>query len=432
MFLKLKIFKYLLIYRFRKEFNSREALETWQNKKINKHLKRVIKKSSFYAERLQKHKSWNSFPVINKKVFMENFDTINTYGIQKEAAFDVAIKGEETRDFAPMIKKITIGLSSGTSGNRGIFMVSVKERAQWVAYVLLNLLGFNLKKRKIAFFLRANSNLYTSAQSRLIDFNFFDLKVPLKDNILSLNEYQPDILIAQPSMLREVARAQQENTIDIKPSKIISVAEVLEPIDHSLLKRTFNQVIHQAYQCTEGFLARTCSYGTLHFNEDMVKIEQHYLDSNKDRYHPIITDFTRSSQPIFRYELNDIIINKEEPCPCGSIFQAIDHIEGRSDDIFIFETIEGASVSIFPDFIRRTVIITCKNVNQYVVEQSGDKEITIYLDSPDFESAKALLEEAFNNLLSHYEVDNCKLIFKPQVPVGNTSKLRRVKRNIKT
>ena len=431
MFLKLKIFKYLLIYRFRKEFKTREALETWQNKKIKKHLKRVVKKSSFYSERLQKYNSWTAFPIINKKIFMDNFDAINTHGIEKEAAFEVAIKGEQTRNFSPMIKNITIGLSSGTSGNRGIFMVSIKERAQWVAYVVLNLLGFKFKKRKIAFFLRANSNLYTSAKSRLIDFNFFDLKKPLKENILSLNKYNPDILIAQPSMLREIAKAQQEKTINIKPSKIISVAEVLEPIDHSLLKRTFNQVIHQAYQCTEGFLAKTCRYGTLHFNEDLVKIEQHFLDSNKDRYHPIITDFTRSSQPIFRYELNDIIIDKQAPCPCGSIFKAIDHIEGRSDDTFVLESRDGKSVNIFPDFIRRTIIITCKNIKEYIVEQSGDKEITIYLDSQNFESAKTLLEEAFINLLKHYNVDDCSLIFKPEVPICNTSKLRRVKRNIK-
>ena len=37
------------------------------------------------------------------------------------------IKSEENRDFSPTIKGITVGLSSGTSGNRGVFLASEKE-----------------------------------------------------------------------------------------------------------------------------------------------------------------------------------------------------------------------------------------------------------------------------------------------------------------
>jgi len=431
MSLKLRIFKALLSNKFRKVPTQHESLEKWQNKKIKRHLKRIVKKSPFYASRLKKYGSWENFPAINKEVFMQNFDTINTLGIKKDAAFDVALKAEQSRDFSPMIGKITVGLSSGTSGNRGIFMASVKERAQWVAYVLYNFLGLSLKKRNVAFFLRANSNLYSAAKSRLIDFNFFDLKSPLDENIQKLQDYQPDVLIAQPSMLIEIAKAQQNGTINIAPQKIISVAEVLEAFDHSLLKRTFNQIIHQAYQCTEGFLAKTCTHGTLHFNEDIVKIEKHYIDEAEQRYHPIITDFTRRSQPIFRYELNDIIIDKKEPCPCGSIFQAIDHIEGRSDDVFIFDNSEGKSISIFPDFIRRSIIIASTDIKEYIVEQSGEKEIAIYLETANFEVAKEAITKSLTELLEHSKIEGCNLIFHSNIPSLETAKLRRIRRTFK-
>ena len=47
---------------------------------------------------------------------------------------------EKTRDFTPKINNITIGLSSGTSGNRGIFLVSEQEKTLWALYTLNKIL----------------------------------------------------------------------------------------------------------------------------------------------------------------------------------------------------------------------------------------------------------------------------------------------------
>ena len=44
--------------------------------------------------------------------------------IFKKEAEDFAIMAEKTRIFSPKLKGITVGLSSGTSGKRGIFLVS--------------------------------------------------------------------------------------------------------------------------------------------------------------------------------------------------------------------------------------------------------------------------------------------------------------------
>jgi len=426
MWLKLQILRFLLHYNYRRVPKERAALEKWQDRQIQRHLRRIAKRSPFYAKRLKKHGKWQQLPTIDKEQFMANFDSINTVGIQKEEAFDIALKAEESRDFSPTINGITVGLSSGTSGNRGIFLASTKERAQWVAYVLLYVLGWQWRKRKVAFFLRANSNLYSAAQSRLIDFRFFDLKADLDENIQALNHYQADILVAQPSMLKPIAQAQLQGRLNIRPQKIISVAEVLEPSDHSILKKAFKQVIHQAYQCTEGFLAKTCPYGTLHFNEDIVKIEKKYIDDR--RYHPIITDFTRSTQPIIRYELNDIIIDKKEPCPCGSVFQAIDHIEGRSDDVFLLTDKHGKSIRIFPDFIRRAIVTATTQVRAYIVEQTKANQIVIYLDTLDFERCQASIETSIGQLLQSFEIDNINLVFKPTIPTLKGNKLRRIMR----
>lgn len=166
--------------------------------------------------------------------------------------------------------------------------------------------------------------------------------------------------------------------MDIKPGKVISVAEVLEDSDRDYFKKVYKQaIIHQVYQCTEGFLGYTCEHGTLHLNEDVVYIEKSYIDDK--RFVPIITDYTRTSQPIIRYRLNDVLVEKEEACPCGSHFIALSAIEGREDDVFIFKGTSGEEVHVFPDLIRRC-ILHVDNISQYQVIQERSSEIRILLD----------------------------------------------------
>ena len=67
---------------------------------------------------------------------MRDFNQINTCGLDLKDAMQVAVDSETSRDFEPTIEGVTVGLSSGTSGNRGLFLASSSERAIWVAAVL--------------------------------------------------------------------------------------------------------------------------------------------------------------------------------------------------------------------------------------------------------------------------------------------------------
>ena len=70
----------------------------------------------------------------------------------------------------------------------------------------------------------------------------------------------------------------------------------------------------------------------------------------------------RTSQPVIRYELNDIILDNKT-CLCGLKTTAIKRIEGRSDDILCFEDKNKKIVKIFPDFIRRAIITSNEEIN---------------------------------------------------------------------
>ena len=73
---------------------------------------------------------------MDKTLMMDNFDALNTVGIGKEAAVKVALEAERSRDFSPAIGHVSVGLSSGTSGHRGLFLTTPEEQAMWAAAVL--------------------------------------------------------------------------------------------------------------------------------------------------------------------------------------------------------------------------------------------------------------------------------------------------------
>ncbi|MFT4522566.1 MAG: putative adenylate-forming enzyme [Bacteroidia bacterium] len=357
-------------------------------RKLQKHLA----KSDYYKKKALSDLS--DFPKMDKSSFMKHFDQINTVGIKLEDAYTLAYEAEKSRDFSATINGITIGLSTGTSGNRGVFLASENERAMWVGAILDRVIGFSFKKRKVAFFLRANSKLYEAVKSKVLAFHFFDILNDLDDNLSKLNDLKPNLIVAQPSMLSLIADAQTKGLVELSPQKIISVAEVLTPEDTLKLETIFNQTIHQVYQCTEGFLAATCKFGNLHFNEDFLIIEKAFINADKTKFHPIITDLSRRSQPVIRYELNDIISVKET-CPCASKHMVIDQIEGRSDDVFLFNNADHKQVVIFPDLLRRTIVLADDKIQDYALVQIGENRMKLYVrgENDSFEKAKVALSE---------------------------------------
>jgi putative adenylate-forming enzyme len=429
----LEIIKWYLLTLYKNyHFNSREKLIAWQNKKARAITLFAIKNSTFYKEFYAGFSltNWEKLPLLDKNILMKNFSALNTAGIDFNVAYDIAISAENSRDFRPTLGKYTVGLSSGTSGNRGLFLVSENERLAWAGVILAKMLPQTFfSKQRIAFFLRANSNIYTTLNSRFIQFDFYDLLDDVTLQITKLNQFQPSILVAPPSMLRILADAQYTNKLAINPIKIISVAEVLEPIDKAHIEKQFKKTVHQIYQATEGFLAVSCKYGTLHLNEDILLVEKEYIDAEKRKFIPIITDLYRTTQPIIRYRLNDVLTERKEDCACGSLYTALEQIDGRCDDLFFMKSIkDGKLKPIFPDFIRRALITSSPNILEYTVIQKSPSglEINLRCNSSTSDNIKS---EIRNNLATLCQQLN---VICPELHFGEFSlpekgiKLRRI------
>ncbi|WP_028560243.1 F390 synthetase-related protein [Paenibacillus pinihumi] len=436
---KLGIVKHYVLTLARQRRRNRAALEKWQERRILRHIAAVRQASPFYGELWANYRDreWRDFPVIDKTVMMEHFDRLNTAGVSREAALEAAAIAERTRNFKPTVGGTTVGLSSGTSGSRGLFLVNPREQAAWTGTVLAKLLPRALwRKERLAFFLRANSNLYESVQSGRLQFEFFDLLDPLERHVERLNDYQAGIWVAPPSILRMLADARLAGRLAVQPHKLVGVAEVLDPLDRQIIEAAFGQPVHQAYQCTEGFLGATCHLGTMHLNEDIVHIQKEYLDEQSRRFVPIITDFSRTSQPIIRYRLNDILTEADKPCLCGSPYTAIERIEGRCDDILYFPHAEhGGAVAAFPDFITRAVIAASPEIAHYKVVQHNWHQLEVSIQLSSSASDEKVVHEGVSSELARLlERIGCslpELVFKPYSFVPGNAKLRRVERRFK-
>ena len=428
------LWHYAAAKRNARRWRSRAELEAWQDRAVQKHLARILPRSSFYRQLYAQRplKDWRDFPITSKTELMANFENWNTVGIHREAAFAVALKAEDSRDFAPMIGNITAGLSSGTSGSRSLFLVSSAERHAWAGTLLAKILpGSLLQRHRAALCFRANSNLYGSVKSRRFQFGFFDLLEPPEKLAQKLGEFQPTFLVAPPTMLRLLAEEKRAGRLKIQPTRIFSVAEVLEPQERAAIEKQFGQRLHEIYQATEGFLATTCAHGTLHLNEDILVVQKEWLDRVQKKFTPVITDFRRTTQPILRYRLNDILTERDEPCPCGSIFTALEKIEGRCDDLLRFpSTRPGETISVFPDFIRRAVITADDAITEYSVTQRADGKLEIALEILRETSARAeqSVRAGFAALCETLRCERPEIVFVPFVPPPLGAKRRRVRR----
>lgn len=432
---------------------ARWRFKHWNPKKIHEFHERQAQKIIQYAVNNSKfYRSYynnqnlsnvSQLPLIDKQIMMKEFTDFNTVGLTREECLDFCLRTEETRDFSKKYKNFIIGMSTGTSGNRGIEMVSKKEagimQTTFIARFPIPLRG----RFHLAFILRVFSPGFNVNIGKF-KMSYVSPMDTLENIIDKLNQMQPTALSAPPSMLKILAEAKQDKKLQISPNLVVSYAEVLSPDTEQYLEQIFETKILEVYKCTEGMLAQSCKAGRLHINEDISIVE--IVDKNDDPIppgtpgHVIVTDLVKHTTPIIRYRLNDIVTIDPDPkpCSCGSQFRVIKQIQGRADDMFLgrrFDTKK--SQFIFGDYIRRAIVSTSDHIREYRAIQESPNKINIDLDLiTEFQTPEE--QSIFNTNLpikitQLFEKHKCEL---PEVEIKFRSiihdfslKLRRIIRN---
>jgi putative adenylate-forming enzyme len=370
-----------MVYRLRRQFRSwdRATLERHQRDRVGKLLEFVGRNSPYYAAILSPGCTLDAAPVIDKSVMMANFDAINTAGLKRDDLVAFRIAQERLGNLALFDDAYSVGLSSGTSGNRGLTVLS---RAEMEGYGSLIAARSGLPRGigpiRLLFTLRTNNPAFMQAGSFWTKIFFADYTHPAEELIDLMNEKRINVLAGPPSLLRMVAARSRRLARPL--SAVISYAEVLDGHTRRALERDLQAPIVQIYQCSEGFIASTCCCGNLHVNEDIILIEPEDIhDAEGKVCNVVLTDLYRTTQPIIRYRLGDLLEFDPDPCPCGSCFRRIKVIHGRSDDIFHLRGADGKLRYLFPDYVCRSINQASEDIVEFQAIQHAPDDIEIRL-----------------------------------------------------
>lgn len=336
-----------------RRFTTRDALERHQQTRLRTVLGRASRVFPHY--RTLAGAALADYPVLDKATWLDQFEGLNDRGLRLDDCLAAAQEAERSGRFDAELAGVAVGLSSGTSGQRGVFLTTPHERARWAGTMLARALPGLREPARVALVLRAGGPLYESIESRRVAFEYVDLGLAPDEIAARLAAFDPSVLAAPPQVLDDLA-ARQAQMPTLAPTTIYSIADVLDDEVAARVEAAFGVPVGQVYQATEGFLGITCAHGTLHLNEDLMVVERQLLDAASGRFSPIITDLYRTSQAIIRYRLDDVLIPGPDACPCGSVFATVARVEGRVDDLPWFVDASGGRQPLFAGDVRAAVL----------------------------------------------------------------------------
>lgn len=409
--------------KFHFKFFNNNQIKQYQLKQINKLMRYARKHSPYYKLNLPEKeikdlKEYQEIPIINKQILMENLETTNTINASNQELNDYAIHNELQKQYLGYFRdRYVVGLSSGTSGNRGIYITD-KKLTQQLPYIFLARSGISLRLLpfNILFCLRVFSQGFEDINSAFIKLTYLSTMEKVDHVISEINRLKINILLAPPSFVRLLLPYHHRITANIK--LIMTYAEVLPKIEKEKFKNIFQAQVIEIYQASEGQIASTCHAGNLHLNEDLVYVELfdkdgHLIeDENKIATRMIVTNLVNYAQPLIRYEMNDLIRLKSA-CSCGSKFRVIDEIIGRKDDILYFYDENYELTHLFPDLFVRWIISESDDINEFIVINHEIGHLEIILDvkaNCNQVSLKQKLGTRIMNELSEFNISDYDLI----------------------
>ena len=398
----------------------RIALERRQRRGIERLRAHAVANTAFY--RALGATPFESWPVVDKATVMARFEAFNVLGLSAADLWPMVERGE-----APVGHDV--GCSTGTSGNRGLYLVSDAERFTWLGTIIAKAVPDVWRRRhRVAVVLPRSSRLYASAnESRVLTLLFLDIGQGLSAIADRLTAFRPTIVVAPPKVLRTLA----DQTVKIAPERLFSAAEVLDPPDRERIEAAYRVRLGQIYMATEGLFGVSCAHGTLHLAEDAVHVELEPVGDGLVT--PIVTDFTRRTQVLARYRMNDLLRLHEHPCACGSPLRAVAEIIGRRDDVFDLPAAGrvGSRVLVTPDVLRNAILDADRSIDDFRLRQisAGTLELVLPPSLPTciHEAARRSLSNACIRAGAAADI----ILTLETLSGSGTAKLRRVERRWK-
>jgi putative adenylate-forming enzyme len=343
---------------------------TWSRERLQAHQRRCIERLRRFAyERSPFYRRFHAglmprpfeeLPILTKGSLMENFDELVTDRAIRLADLNAFLRGPVQSGL--FRNRYVVLATSGSTGQRGVFVFS---GAEWVSALALisRPMGWAgvrqnvLRPRRMAMVASTTAWHYSARVSRslatpLIPSLNIDASEPLEAIVRRLNAFQPEILAAYPSILRQLAGEARAGRLRIAPRNVSASAEVLTDETRRRVVDAWGIRAYDTYGASEyAPIAAECALGRRHLVEDAA-----YIEIVDDRGRPVppgvpgarvlLTVFDRCTQPLIRYEISDMLTRGAGQCACGRPFAVIDAIEGREEDVLVFPRGSGARTPV--------------------------------------------------------------------------------------
>jgi phenylacetate-CoA ligase len=343
--------------------------------------------SQFYARfhRGMANRPLEDLPILTKATVMENFDELVTDPAVRLADVETFLKQES----GPRLfrDQYVVLATSGSTGRRGVFLFNEQEWIHAVASITRPLMWTGITRRfakppRTALIASTTSWHYSARigamlTNRMLPSLRLDAAEPVDSMVRRLNEWQPENLAGYPSVLRQLAEEQIAGRLHLKLRSAATSAEVLTEETRRRAKEAWGVRIFDTYGATEySPIAAECAHGRKHLFEDGAIIE---VVDEKGRAVPpgragdriLFTVFNRTTQPLIRYEISDVVRAVEEPCPCGRPFRVIEAVEGRAEDVLFFPRPDGGTVAVHPNVFHQALELVPSSGWQVVQDEAG-------------------------------------------------------------
>ncbi len=402
-----------------------ERLRAHQRQRLLAIVRHAAANSPYYRERfagieLTDDLDLGALPTLDKAAMLENFDDLvadrrlTLAGVEQHLT---EMKGADSSTDPMLFGEYRAVASGGTSGRRGVFVYGKADWLETLAGVGLcwgSYFDFSprLPRRRFAT-IGADHPLHMSGRwNRSLDVGFhnmlrLDARAPIGDLVAALNAFGPEGINTYPSIAALLAERQLAGELRIEPRVLGTSGEVLTAEMRDRIVAAWGSRPFNYYGASEaGLIATECDrHAGLHVLEDLVQLE--VVDED---YRPVppgepgsrllLTNLFNRTQPLIRYELNDLLTVSPDPCPCGRPFPLLKSIEGRSDDVLELPAVEGGTIKVHPLTLRSPLAGVGALSEYRIVLRAGELHVDAVLAGTDGQQACREIETGLGAALT--------------------------------
>jgi phenylacetate-coenzyme A ligase PaaK-like adenylate-forming protein len=338
---------------------SRPRLERHQAKALTALRRHAAEHSPYYARVLRGLESapLAALPSLDRTRMLEAFDDLATD--RRIRLDDVRRHVQSTPPGTKYLGRYRVTTSTGSGGGAvSVVLVGAREWAYdlastarardlaglpWAPWRLESTAMIVSAQRWLA-----SSKAADSYRSRFAPQRFLDANAPIGELVRDLNAYRPSILSGYSSLIGMLAEEQLAGRLRIAPKLVTTGGEVTLPEVRRRVTAAWGHEPFDYYGTAEGgTIAAECREGRrMHLFEDTTLVE--VVDDANQPVPPgtwgakmLVTPLWLRTEPLIRFEINDVVRVSPDACRCGRPTRVLDGIRGRAPRIFTLPAAAG-------------------------------------------------------------------------------------------